>query len=153
MTILEIKQKLQELLTPILDRHNAFLVDVTVRPERGTKILQAYLDTDQGITIGECAEISRELGRALAQDGLLQGPYQLEVSSPGMDRPLRLLRQFRKNIGRKFKVTFRRPEGSTTTSGTLESVEESTLTFSAESGEPIKVEFAQIIEAKELLPW
>jgi ribosome maturation factor RimP len=153
MTILEIKQKLQELLTPILERHNAFLVDLGVRPERGTKILQAYLDNDRGITVDECAEISRELGRVLAQDGSLQGPYHLAVSSPGMDRPLRLLRQFRKNIGRKFKVTFRRPEGPTTTFGTLESVEESKLTFSVASGEPITLEFADIIEAKEELPW
>jgi ribosome maturation factor RimP len=153
MTISEIKQKLQELLTPILERHDAFLVDVAVRPERGTKILQAYLDTDRGITIDECAEISRDLGRAIAQDGSLQGPYTLEVSSPGADRPLRLLRQFHKNIGRKFKVTFQGPEGSSTASGTLQSVEESKLTFSTPSGESITLEFEQIIEAKEELPW
>jgi ribosome maturation factor RimP len=153
MTIPEIKQKLQELLTPILERQNAFLVDVAVRPERGTKILQVYLDTDQGVTIDECAGISRDLGRALAQDGSLQGPYNLEVSSPGTDKPLRLLRQFRKNIGRKFKVKYQGPEGTSTTSGKLESIEEERLTFSMDSGEPITLEFARIIEAKEELPW
>ena len=153
MTILEIKQKLQELLTPILERHNAFLVDIVVRPERGAKILQTFLDTDRGITIDECAEISRELGRALSQEGFLQGPYHLEVSSPGTDKPLRLLRQFHKNVGRRFKVTYRQAEGPTTTFGTLESVDENKLTFSTDSGGSIRLEFAQIVEAKEELPW
>ena len=153
MTIPEIRQKLQDLLVPILERRNAFLVDVVARSERGTKILQVYLDTDQGVTIDECAEISRELGRALAQDGSLQGPYNLEVSSPGMDRPLRLLRQFRKNIGRKFKVKYEGTEGTSTATGKLESIEEQMLTFSTDSGEPITLEFTRIIEAKEELPW
>ena len=108
---------------------------------------------DLGIKVGECSEISRELGKVLDEAGFFERPYHLEVSSPGIDKPLRLLRQYHKNVGRRFKVAYRLEGKPATLIGKLESILDDRLTFSPENGEPLTLEFSQIIESKEELPW
>ncbi len=67
--------------------------------------MSILLDSDEGITIQECARISRKLGQELEEKNIIEEAYTLEVSSPGLDQPLKLIRQYRKNIGRDLKVT------------------------------------------------
>jgi ribosome maturation factor RimP len=149
----EFKEKMQVLLAPILDAHAAFLVDVAVRNERGGKLVQAFVDTDSGVTIEECAEISRELAQVLNRENLIQSSYRLEVSSPGIDKPLKMLRQYRKNVGRRFKVVHQTTEAKATLVGKLEEVGEGKLTFKTDGGEMVTLDFTQIVESKEELPW
>ncbi len=149
----EILEKLSVLLSPILEHHGAFLVDVSSRPERGGKLIQAYVDTDKGITIEECAIISRHLAQELDRGNVVQGSYRLEVSSPGIDKPLRMVRQYRKNVGRRFKVIHQSAETRKTLVGKLRSVEDEKLTFETESGETITLDFTTIIESRVELPW
>ncbi len=149
----DIKEKTQVLLTPILEAHTAFLVDVAVRNEKGGKLVQAYVDTDTGITIEQCADISRELANELDRANIIQGSYRLEVSSPGIDTPLRLLRQYKKNVGRRFKVVHRSTGENTTFVGKLEAVGDEHLTFRIDDGEVVTIDFNKIIESKEELPW
>ncbi len=149
----EIREKVRGLVAPILDSRNAFLIDISVRIEHGGKLLQVFVDTDQGITIEQCAEISRELALQVNRENLIQGSYRLELSSPGIDRPLRLLRQYQKNIGRCFKVVFQQLDTRKTFLGTLESIVGNALTFRSNAGEVFTVEFSHIIESKEELPW
>ena len=149
----EIKEKMQVLLAPILEAHAAFLVDAAIRNERGGKLVQAYIDTDSGITIEECAEISRELAHELDRENVIQGSYRLEISSPGIDRPLKMLRQYRKNVGRRFRVVHQTTEAKAALVGKLEAVGEENLTFLTDRGETVAIEFTKIIESKEELPW
>jgi ribosome maturation factor RimP len=153
MNFVETKQKLEDLLQPILAAQKAFLVDLVVRTERRGKLVQAFVDTDEGIHINLCAEISREFGKAIDQAGLFERSYQLEVSSPGLDKPLRLLRQYHKNKGRKFRVQYRTGGVVVQLEGILTEVEGEQLTFMPEDGEPRRVDFSTIIESKEVLPW
>ncbi len=154
MTLQQIKREISTTVAPILDRRGAFLLDVNVRFERRARIIQVFADTDDGITINECAEISRELSRELdAGDRLGPAPYQLEVSSPGIDRPLKLLRQYHKNIGRRFHVKFKSGTEPATMTATMVSVVDDQITFQEENGEPISLSFDQIIESQEELPW
>ena len=149
----ELSGRIQAIAQPFLDAHDAFLVDVLVRNEQRTKVLQVMIDTDKGITINECAEISRELGKELEARGTFEEPYHLEVSSPGLDRPLRMLRQYQKNIGRVFKVRYSRENTQSEFVGTLSGVEGNQISFSAQDGKTVTVEFDTIIESKEELPW
>lgn len=149
----EIKEKIANLVQGLLEGKEIFLVDVAMRGERGTKIAQVLIDTDRGITIDECAEISRALGTAIDEAGIFQGAYHLEVSSPGIDKPLRLLRQYHKNIGRPFKVIYREHEGSSSFIGKLTAITDDQLTFTPNKGEPKTIVFSQIIESQEQLPW
>lgn len=149
----EIKEKITSLVQGLLEGKEIFLVDVAIRGERGSTIAQVYVDTDRGITIGECAEISRELGTAVDDAGIFQDAYHLEVSSPGTDKPLLLLRQYHKNIGRPFKVAYREHEGSSSLLGKLTAITDDRLTFTPDKGEPKTIAFSQIIESQEQLPW
>ncbi|MBI3005568.1 MAG: ribosome maturation factor RimP [Ignavibacteriales bacterium] len=153
MSFSQIKEKVEGFLLPILEAKNAFLVDIQVRGERGTKLIQAFVDTDDGITIEQCAEISRELNRAISLGETAGAAFQLEISSPGIDKPLKLLRQYRKNIGRKYKVRYQKDSESQSLTGTLTAVAGEKITFSPVTGESLTLEISQIIESKEELPW
>ncbi len=144
---------IENALRPIADAKGAFLVGRGDRRERGRRIIQLFVDTDEGISIAQCAELSRELGSALDGMNAVNEPYDLEVSSPGIDKPLSMLRQYKKNVGRKFRVIYRQGEERKTLNGTLASLEGDRLTFVDASGTPTTFDFANIIESKEELPW
>ncbi|MEK7255071.1 MAG: ribosome assembly cofactor RimP [Bacteroidota bacterium] len=84
------------------DFQDCFLVEFHLH--RGNK-LDVFIDCDSGLTLDKCRQISRHLEAALDQEGWLGEDYTLEVSSPGLSRPLKLLRQYQKNAGRKVEVT------------------------------------------------
>lgn len=84
------------------DQPQYFLVETRIKPTNNVKI---YLDGDQGITIEKCISINRALYKQLEESGLFPADdFSLEVSSPGLDEPLKLHRQFLKNIGRPVEV-------------------------------------------------
>jgi len=145
--------KLEETAKSAVEAREAYLVGVSSRKEGARRIIQVFADTDTGITIAQCAEISRELGSALDAINAVEGPYDLEVSSPGIDRPLKLLRQYKKNVGRKYRVEFWQESERRTMSGTLAAVEGEQLTFATDKKEPVILEFSKIIESTEELPW
>jgi ribosome maturation factor RimP len=149
----EIREKIKELLLPITLATDSFVVDVAVRNERGGKLIQAFVDTDKGITIDVCAEISRELARALDQSNIIQTSYRLEVSSPGIDKPISMLRQYPKNVGRRFKVTYQGAELQKPLIGKLQNVKGEQLEFQTDAGDVVSIEFSKIIESKVELPW
>ena len=81
-----------------------FVVDVSLTGPESYQKLRVFLDGDRGVTIDQCAEISRKLAKRLDEEDLIKDAYQLEVSSAGIDQPLQLLRQYHKNVGRMVKV-------------------------------------------------
>lgn len=97
-----IKNKLEELVEEKLKSEpEYFLVDVKVLP---SKKIQVYIDGDKGIKIEKCAEVSRYLEAYLDEEQPLGEKYVLEVSSPGMSNPLKVLRQYKRRIGREVEV-------------------------------------------------
>lgn len=81
-----------------------FIVKVILKGNSGNQKLIVLLDGDEGVTIDQCGQVSRELSELLEEQDLIDGKYFLEVSSAGLDFPLQLERQYRKNIGRSLKV-------------------------------------------------
>ncbi len=96
-----IKTKIEEWLQPILNEKNLFLVDIKFPMGRQ---IEVYVDSDEGIHISECADISRFLEKNLDGSGLVPENYILEVSSPGMSNPLRVPRQYKRRIGRILEI-------------------------------------------------
>lgn len=102
------QNRITELLQPYLNEGQFYVVDVQVAggQSAGRTKVSVLLDSDVGITIEECASISRQLGIALDEADMFGGAaFTLEVSSPGVDQPLRFKRQYVRNIGRQLKVT------------------------------------------------
>ena len=84
-----------------MERPDLFLVDVKMYPNGKLIIL---VDGDKGVGIADCAAISRHVGFHLEEENVLENAYNLEVSSPGIDTPLTLARQYTKNIGRQLAI-------------------------------------------------
>jgi len=99
---MEIEDRVIELVNEkIADREDLFLVSAKMHANGKLEVL---VDGDQGISIQDCAAISRHVGFHLEEEGIVDHAYRLEVSSPGVDTPLASLRQYRKNIGRNVQV-------------------------------------------------
>ena len=81
-----------------------FVVDISLKGNKGTQKLVIKMDGDNGIGIDQCASISRQLGARIEEQDLIQDKFILEVTSAGLDSPLRIPRQFAKNVGRSLKV-------------------------------------------------
>lgn len=99
---MNIEKRVSELVNEkISDRDDLFLIDVKMHAN-GKLIIS--VDGDKGVDIQDCAAISRHVGYHLEEENAIDHAYQLEVSSPGIDAPLNLLRQYQKNIGRNVVV-------------------------------------------------
>lgn len=94
--------EIEKMLLPLL-AEDVFLVHTKVKPVHNFKI---YLDADNGLPIETCIKINRALYKSIEEAGFFpDGDFSLEVSSPGVDEPLKLLRQYKKNTGRFVEVT------------------------------------------------
>lgn len=97
----------------------SYLVDVEVHSSSGQDIIEVFVDTDDGISIDNCRYLSKRISEALETDEkiqqLLPDRYRLDVSSPGVSRPLALPRQYVKNIGRRLQVTYEDESGEVKT--------------------------------------
>jgi ribosome maturation factor RimP len=112
-------------LEPIVEQAGAELVDLEVAGSHGRPVVRAYVDTEQGITLDECARLSRLLEAELERTGAVPERYVLEVSSPGIERPLTRRSHFERFMGQDVDVRlYVKREGRKKYLGTLESVED-----------------------------
>jgi ribosome maturation factor RimP len=140
-----ILDKIRTLAQPIVDQNGAFLIDVQIRGERSSKVVELFADSDDGISLEQCSAISRELSPLLDQADIIQGRYRLDVSSPGLDRPLKLLRQYKKNTDRNCKIIFEQDGQKTTVHGILKKVEPDRIII-LQNNKPLAIEFSKIKE-------
>jgi len=116
------------LIEPVLAEMGIDLVDMEYRSGQGRRVLRIYADRPTGINLDDCAMVSREIGNLLDVKDLLQHHYVLEVSSPGLNRPLKREKDFLRAIGRKVKVKTAVPlKGRRNFSGVLQSFENGML--------------------------
>jgi ribosome maturation factor RimP len=119
-TIKTVERMLETILAP---EPGYFLVEIRIKP---TNNLRVYIDGDQGISIEKCVQFNRALYKKLEESGLFPGgDFSLEVSSPGLDEPLRLHRQYKKNVGRQVELILQ--DGSRTDGRLLEVSEDGVI--------------------------
>ncbi len=104
-----IVREVSPLAEPFLDSCGMEMVDVEFLSENGRWILRVYIDKEGGVTVEDCAWVSRELGDLIEAEDVIGYQYVLEVSSPGLNRPLRKERDFIRSIGKKIRLTMSRP--------------------------------------------
>jgi len=99
--------KLKEEITPLVEEalpdDSLFVVELRVS-EKGKPKVSIFLDGDNGVGIDQCAKVSRAVGQMIEEREIITTEYHLEVSSPGVDQPLTLFRQFPKHVGRKLDI-------------------------------------------------
>ncbi len=142
---MDLVKAVREQAEPIIEGYNAYLVDCIVRGERGTRVVEVFIDSDTGITTELCASISRDLGTQLDANDIIPGRYRLEVSSPGLDRPLKLYRQYLKNIGRTLKVKYTIDGTTVIATGKLKAVTEQSIVVEDEEGGTVEIPIPGIL--------
>ncbi len=126
----EYEQKTEELLLPFLRSLSFELVDVEYVREGGTWYLRAYIDKPGGITIEDCETVSRKLSDLLDEQDFIEDSYVLEVSSPGLGRPLKKEKDFARSLGSEVEVkTYRVIDHKKEFTGVLESYDADTVTL------------------------
>lgn len=134
---------------PVIDELSLELVEVQFRPESGGWVLRLTIDSAAGITLEDCTAVSRAVSDLLDVEDMVGHAYRLEVSSPGLDRPLRTLRDYQRCLGRKAKLTTRKPlDGyGSVVIGAIEAAEDDIVTLVVE-GEKVIVPLALVAKAK-----
>ena len=124
------ESKTEELVQPLVDKNKFELVDVEYVKEAGTNYLRVYIDKEGGITIDDCETISRALSDLLDEKDYIDEAYILEVSSPGLGRPLKKDKDFARSIGEEVDVKLFKPiEKQKEFSGILESYNDTEVTI------------------------
>jgi ribosome maturation factor RimP len=120
----EISQRIKD----TIEQLGYLLIDIDFRGDANNVILEIYIDSEEGILTSDCVEVSRVCGDMIEEENLIESKYRLDVSSPGIDRPLKYLQQYPKNINRFFELEFEN-QVAEKFEGKLLSINNETLNF------------------------
>jgi len=145
-----IKENIVRISNEIAEKLNFFVIDINFRGDNRKKIIEVFVDAEKNIDADNLAEISREINSIIEEQDIIKQAYRLDVSTPGVDRPLKFLKQFPKHINRNFEVTYKTGDETKTITGKLLSVEKEELIFLSDKKE-ILIEFKNITTAKVII--
>lgn len=129
----EYEQKAEAMLAPIVEANGFELVDVEYVKEAGNWYLRGYIDKPGGITVNDCETVSRAFSDKLDEDDFIEDSYIMEISSPGLDRPLKKEKDFARSIGKLVEIrTYRPIEKQKEFSGVLTAYDSSSVTIQEE---------------------
>lgn len=145
-------EQLAELLSPSVIELGYELVGVEYHPNSVNALLRIYIDKDGGIELDDCVAVNEQVSGILDVEDPISGKYTLEVSSPGLDRPLFNLADFEKFLGSQAKIRLSRPiERQRNFKGTLVAVNDSLITIEEESGKQTEFDF-NLVDVARLIP-
>ena len=129
------ESRVERYLLPLVEEHHCELGDVEYVKEAGTWYLRAYIDKEGGIAVDDCEVISRKLGEWLDKEDFIDESYILEVSSPGLGRPLKKEKDFIRSMGKDVDVRlYRQIDKQKEFTGALSAYDENTVTLTMEDG-------------------
>lgn len=144
------KAKLNQLFEEVINSLGYLLIDIVVRGDNHLRIFELYIDNEKGITTDDCVLVSRAINEKIEEEKIIDSNYRLDVSSPGIDRPLKFLVQYQKHLNRKFEVQYKVDDQVKKLRGKLLRIEADNLFFS-EKNDEVKINFNNIIKAKVLI--
>ena len=140
-----IEKRTEELVQPVVDANGFELVDVEYVKEGGSRYLRAYIDKPGGITVDDCETVSRTLSDLLDREDYIADSYILEVSSPGLGRPLKKEKDFKRSIGMAVEIRLYRPVNKEKEfEGILTAYDDHSVTIEKEDGTETVFEKADI---------
>jgi len=146
----KLKENIVEISNKIAEKLGYFVIEVVVRGDSRKRIVEIFVDAEKNVSADDLAEMSREINTVIEEENIIKESYRLEVSTPGVDRPLKFLQQYPKHINRKFEVVYKSGEEENKFTGKLKSVERDELTF-VSAGKDILIKFNSITTAKVLI--
>lgn len=144
--------EIEGVVQPVLRDHGLTLVDLEWRPRRPRGVLRLYVDKPGGVGIDDCQRVSREVGDVLDASALIEEAYDLEVSSPGLDRQLRTDREFRWAAGKRVRCWL---AGGQEVRGRLLGIDGGQVVLEQDDGTEAKLDRASVTKARldAEVPW
>lgn len=129
------EQKTEEILLPIVEEYGFELVDVEYVKEAGCWYLRGYIDKPGGITVNDCEAVSRAFSDKLDEKDFIEDSYIMEISSPGLDRPLKKEKDFARSMGKLVEIrTYRPVEKQKEFCGILTAYDSNSVTIEEDQG-------------------
>jgi ribosome maturation factor RimP len=151
----QLDARIRAIAAPIVEGDGLDLEEVEVRGQRGSRKVRLVVHAEEGLDIDVIARLSRRVGAALDEQDVVAGSYMLEVTSPGVDRPLRTARDFARNVGREVRVARRAEvvvDGPTESVGTLDAVDDEQIQLRVD-GTEVTIPLRDVDHGKVVLPW
>jgi ribosome maturation factor RimP len=145
--------EVEAMVRPVVEAAGLEFVDASLLREQGRRVLRITVDREGGLDLDTIGGVSERLSRRLDFEGFDPGPYELEVSSPGIERPLREPRDYERRLGERVRVKLREPVGGARTlNGTIASAGAEEVRILTESGER-SVRYDEISSARTVFEW
>ncbi|MEX0685984.1 MAG: ribosome maturation factor [Balneolales bacterium] len=145
----QLLHKLKDLVEDSLKGTDLFLVDLELKGGSQNVMVWVYIESEEGgVSLDQCADVNKQLGLLIEANEVFTHKYTINVSSPGLDRPLKDLRQYSSNKGRQVSIKFKDNEEEKLLSGKLWNVEKDNIYVNAKDGNKYEVRFNDIIETK-----
>ena len=149
-------ERVQEIASRVAAAYGLEIFDITMRRESGGEVLRVVVDRpgpaatpEDSVSIGDCEKVSHELSTILDVEDVIPGAYTLEVSSPGLDRPLRNAEDYRRFAGRTAKIVTREPVNRQTAfAGRIRGIEGDEVLFENEGGKEVRLPLNLISRAR-----
>jgi ribosome maturation factor RimP len=146
--------RIREVVLPILESMGLELVDLELSGRGKGGHLRIFIDTAGGVTVEDCEQVSRYVGHALDVADPIPSSYMLEVSSPGLDRPLRKVEDYRRSTGKLVRLKLARPvNGAWVVIGRLQGLKEDYVELKPDDGDPVRIALTDIAQARLEVEW
>ena len=143
----------EALVSPVIEAVGLELVDVTFRREAGGRVLRVTVDREGGVDLDTISATAEQVSRRLDLEGVAPGPYSLEVTSPGIERPLRRQVDFQRRVGDRVKIrTTEAIEGARNHAGALLLADPEAIVVATEGGS-LRITYDQIASARTVADW
>lgn len=139
---------IEEYAEPLLREMGLEMVEVQFRREGHGWVLRLFIDSEPGVSLDDCAAVSRAISAWLDVEDLIEHAYHLEVSSPGLERPLKKIEDYHRFLGSKARIKLKEPrQGQRVFLGTLEEAGAEEVVLGTESGR-VAILFSEIDRAR-----
>jgi ribosome maturation factor RimP len=140
-----IRQSVVEIVEPLLQTQGFELVELQLQQRKGQWLIRVFADAEGGISLDDCRRLNRDIGQAFDAEDVIATSYVLEVSSPGLDRPLRTARDFQRQRQRMVTVFLKSPHmGQAQQTGRVAAVSASYLVLHLPPDTPLTIPLPQI---------
>ena len=144
------EQKAEALVLPLVQKSGVELVDVEFATEGGIHYLRICIDKEGGITFDDCKRIHNPYSKLLDQEDFIEESYMLEISSPGLERPLKKDRDYERNLGREVEVrTYTKISGAKEFIGLRSKWDKESVTLELDEGELLVIQRSNIAMIRE----
>jgi ribosome maturation factor RimP len=145
--------EVEAMVRPVVEAAGLELVEASLVREQGRRILRVTVDREGGVDLDAIGDVSERVSRRLDLEGFDPGPYSLEVSSPGVERPLRAPHDFARRVGQRVKVKLARPmDGTGTIEGAIAEADLESVRVTTEAGDRT-VSYEDITSARTVYDW